>query len=509
MDLRSDIQSVMDMITGKDRGQASRDFSLFAMSTMNALSGHSCVLDDAGVILMVDQGWRELCSDQFPNVRDGFLGFNYLETCEAAAGPSSTCAAALANGIRSVIAGKRSGFTFEYPGHTATEEYWFNARVTSFYGDHRHVEVSHENITARKLAERTLNASFLKGKYLETALNEHLLLTITDLKGRITYVNANFCAALQYSAEEMLGQKHRIISADYRHQGQIRALCTTIAQGQIWKGETRNRAKDGSVRWLDATVVPFPDVSGRTYQYVTICTDITQRKKNEDALFTSNEELRALAIHLGKIQEYERKRIAREIHDELGQLLLSLKMDVSMLYARTTSTHPRLNKKVSLVLEGIDATMKSVKAIINDLRPPALDFGLSAAIRSHVQSFKRRTGITCELAINDDDIELDNDCVTTLFRILQESLVNVTRHSQASQVRIDLHRDAGNISINVSDNGAGVTRSGYKRRGSYGLVGMRERINALGGEFSIEQVAGGGTRLTASVPIQLSAGEKN
>jgi signal transduction histidine kinase len=150
--------------------------------------------------------------------------------------------------------------------------------------------------------------------------------------------------------------------------------------------------------------------------------------RNEEALSTSCSELRALALHLEKIEENERKRIAREIHDDLGQQLLALKMDISMLHART-GAHPRLNEKVALTLEQIDNTMESVKSIVKNLRPPDLNLGLAAAIRRQVKEFERRTGIACEVALGDDNIELDEALTATIFRIVQESLVNASRHA--------------------------------------------------------------------------------
>ena len=222
--------------------------------------------------------------------------------------------------------------------------------------------------------------------------------------------------------------------------------------------------------------------------------------RNEDALSTSCNELRTLALHLEKIEENERKRIAREIHDDLGQHLLALKIDVSMLHART-GAHPRLNEKVALTLEQIDNTMRSVKSIIENLRPPDLNLGLAAAIRRQVSEFERRTGIACAVAMGDDDIELGEALTATIFRIVQESLVNASRHAHASRVDITLHRDAGSVSIEVSDNGIGITLDGHKKRNSFGLVGMRERINAFGGQLTIERARGRGTTLRAQVPI--------
>lgn len=340
----------------------------------------------------------------------------------------------------------------------------------------------------------------MKARFIEQAVDRHVLITITDHRGVITYANEKFCAVSKYTSEELVGQNHRFLNSGYHPKKHFRDMWTTIVRGHTWKGTFKNRAGNGTLYWLDATIAPCLDGAGRPFQFVTIYTDITERMAAEEALVTSRNELRALAIHLEKIKEYERKRIAREIHDDLGQHLLVLKNDVSMLHART-GTHPILNGKVALALEHIDGTMQSVRSIINNLRPATLDLGLSAAIQWQVQEFGRRTGIACELVMSDENIELDDDRTITLFRILQESLVNVSRHARATKVCITLQREPDSISIEVADNGQGITINGHRKRGSFGLMGMRERIGALGGELIIERQSGEGTRLTASVPL--------
>ena len=348
--------------------------------------------------------------------------------------------------------------------------------------------------------ESALHDAFMKARFIEQATDQHVLVTITDHRGVITYANQKFCQVSKYAVDELVGQNQRLVNSGHHPKKHFRDMWNTILQGHTWKGAFKNRAGDGTLYWVDTTIVPCLDTAGKPFQFVAIYTDNTERMAAEEALVTSRNELRALAIHLEKIKEYERKRIAREIHDDLGQHLLVLKNDVSMLHARTAA-HPILNRKVGLALEHIDGTMQSVRSIINNLRPATLDLGLSAAIQWQVQEFARRTGIACELVMSDDNIELDDDRTITLFRILQESLVNVSRHARATRVCITLHREADSVSIEVADNGQGITINGQRKRGSFGLMGMKERIGALGGELTIERQPGQGTRLTASVPL--------
>ena len=190
-----------------------------------------------------------------------------------------------------------------------------------------------------------------------------------------------------------------------------------------------------------------------------------------DELVESKQLLRQLASHQEKIKEDERKRIAREIHDELGQNLLALRIDASLLHERTLTSHPRLNQKAKYALEQIDATIKSVRTIINDLRPPVLDLGLQAAIEWQVEEFRRRSGIACELLVGSENFDegLDEHTATALFRILQESLTNILRHAHATRVRVSLERDGHQLGMEVADNGVGMPTSGKRNRLSFGL----------------------------------------
>jgi signal transduction histidine kinase len=234
---------------------------------------------------------------------------------------------------------------------------------------------------------------------------------------------------------------------------------------------------------------------------------INERKLAEEALRQSREELRQLASYQERIKEDERKRIAREIHDELGQNLLALRIDVSMLHARTGATHPKLNSKVHSVLDHIDSTMKAMRSIINNLRPTVLDLGLNAAIEWQVKEFQRRTGIACELVMQDKELVLDDARATALFRILQESLNNVLRHAKAKRARIELHNGDHKLFMKVADNGIGMFPGCRRKANSFGLVGIKERISTLGGELIIETGPDSGTTLTVSIPIETNGTE--
>ena len=219
----------------------------------------------------------------------------------------------------------------------------------------------------------------------------------------------------------------------------------------------------------------------------------------------SHQKLRRLAAHADQIKEEERKRIAREIHDDLGQNLLVLRIDADMLASRTHRRHPRLNARARSTLEQIDATIKSVRQIINDLRPTVLDLGVNAAVEWQVAQFRQRTGIACEVSESHDDIFLSDQCATALFRILQESLSNISQHAHASRVQVKLEKCRDTVSMSISDNGVGAAIDGRNKLGSFGLVGIEERIKLLGGTFYIESSPGAGMSVHVSVPLGADA----
>jgi signal transduction histidine kinase len=223
-------------------------------------------------------------------------------------------------------------------------------------------------------------------------------------------------------------------------------------------------------------------------------------RESQRRLEVSHQTLRRLADHSYQIKELERKRIAREIHDDLGQNLLALRIDAEMLSARTRSSHHYLHRRAQTTLQQIDATIKSVRQIINDLRPNVLDLGLSAAVEWQVNEFQRRTGIKCEIRDDHEEIALTDHCATAFFRILQESLTNIVRHANATKVIVELRMKGDWLSLAVRDNGCGLPSHERNKNGSFGLVGIEERILILGGTFSVHSQPNGGTSIMVSAP---------
>ena len=244
----------------------------------------------------------------------------------------------------------------------------------------------------------------------------------------------------------------------------------------------------------------FHAISASRRNAVSLATSMTfELRSSQSKLQRSNENLRRLAAHTNNIREDERRRIAREIHDDLGQNLMALRIEADMLAGRTSGHQPRLHARALATVRQIDATIRSVRQIINDLRPGVLDLGLSAAVEWQIKEFRSRTGTECELIEPHGEVSVSEQCATALFRILQESLSNIARHAKASKVCVELRVEGGWIAMSISDNGVGMAQRG-RRRGSFGLVGIEERMNILNGVFRLDSAPGKGTTVHISVP---------
>ncbi|KMP11123.1 hypothetical protein UR09_04220, partial [Candidatus Nitromaritima sp. SCGC AAA799-A02] len=219
-------------------------------------------------------------------------------------------------------------------------------------------------------------------------------------------------------------------------------------------------------------------------------------------LRNSHKQLRDLCSHLENIREEERTRIAREVHDELGQKLTALNYDLSGLKNSIHADKASFLEKVHSMSNLVANTLASVQKICTELRPEVLDvLGLSEAIEWQAQEFLKKTGIEYEIDLNPESITLDADRSTTVFRIFQETLTNVARHADASKVRIKMKKNATNMFLEVQDDGKGFNADEAENSSSLGLVGMRERALIWGGEIRISGAQGEGTTVNLTIPI--------
>jgi signal transduction histidine kinase len=228
------------------------------------------------------------------------------------------------------------------------------------------------------------------------------------------------------------------------------------------------------------------------------------RSSAERTLAATHLSLCQLARQQEQVRETERKRIGRDIHDDLGQNLLALKIDLSLLHVSTNGAHPMITQKVNCMMGNLDRTIQSLRTVINDLRPLALETGLRHAIEWQLAEFSRAHGIRHVLRAEPSvfDCPADQERDAMVFRILQESLCNVVRHAHATEVGVELQRCGSILTLTVQDNGVGMPAE--PSDGGCGLPGIRDRVAAIGGRFAIGTIAGGGTRLTLTFPVSLA-----
>jgi signal transduction histidine kinase len=268
------------------------------------------------------------------------------------------------------------------------------------------------------------------------------------------------------------------------------------------EGESLSYFDEEKGRTFDTRVDPLRDADGEIVGAIGLALDVTEGRRGEEELRASREELRRLAARMTQLQEEERRRIAHELHDELGQRLTALRFEAAVLPRKIgepcTET---VSQAIASMLELIDDTIVTVRRVATELRPAILDhFGLRSALEHELSQFEKRTGIRYELDISPEDVADDDARATALYRIVQESLTNVARHANATAVRVTLEERGDALVLEISDNGRGITDEEVASSLSLGLVGMRERALAQGGEATIRATPNGGSTVSVRLP---------
>lgn len=373
------------------------------------------------------------------------------------------------------------------------------------------------NVEQRRAAYvGTVGIGFSVPRLVQTAL-ERLPVRNVRLSLYDSGADADTAEAGKAAREVLLFDSMPSHAANHPASGKFGVMLPIDFNGRLWKAYFSAPKSDWYSRfdaflpWLAMLCgfvasllffLLFYTLSSSRLRAIKMAKGMTKELRNSQAkLQLSHHKLRRLAAHADQIKEQERKRIAREIHDDLGQNLLVLRIDADILATRTRLRHPRLHARARSTLGQIDSTIKSVRHIINDLRPTVLDLGLSAAVEWQIAQFRQRSGMVCELIEHQSEIHLDDHCATAFFRVLQESLSNILQHARASMVRVELRQYAGLLSMTISDNGVGLRAGSRNKIGSFGLVGIEERISLLGGTCSITGGANAGTTVSVTVPV--------
>ena len=365
----------------------------------------------------------------------------------------------------------------------------------------------------RKRAEEARNASEKLLRDVTSALGEGLL--VQDGGGHLIFMNPEAERLLGWSAEELATRDiHETVH--YLHPDgksfpkEECPILNLLRTGWRCQSDEDVFVRKGGVPFPAHYVSTVITQDGGAKALVTAFSDITERKQIEQELKASRRQLRELSVFLQTVREEERKRIARELHDELGQSLTALRMDVNWLEARPDCAAPQIAERL-LAMEGlINRTVDSMRRISEDLRPGMLDdLGLAAALEDHVERFIENAGIPCELDMSQEEFEISDQVATAVFRIVQESLTNIARHSGATRVAIRVTESGDEIHLSVQDNGRGLPiETPMEKRKSYGILGMRERVKMLGGHFEISGSPATGTRVEVRIPYHGEAAQQ-
>jgi len=314
--------------------------------------------------------------------------------------------------------------------------------------------------------------------------------------------NNTFCTLAGTTKDEAIGKRcHEVFRGPLCHTDGC-PLARILNGEQRVECDTEKLRDGGAAIPCIVTATPFRSPTGELIGIVEDFKDISERTRREEELRQSRRRMRELASHLESATEKERIRIAREIHDELGQALTALKMELHWCIQRMPKGDTALIEKTKTLSELVDTNVQLVQRISSELRPGLLDnLGLSAAIEWQAGKFQERTGIECDIVCEPEDIVLDQTRSTAVFRIFQEALTNIGRHANAEKVEITLRKTAAAVELSVSDNGVGIKESQISDSKSFGLMGIRERVHALGGVVRIRGIQNEGTTISVEIPM--------
>ena len=319
---------------------------------------------------------------------------------------------------------------------------------------------------------------------------------VLSMDHTVVHCNGRFARFLGARLQSVIGSS--MLDLVWREDYPILIALLRRAAQRNCRGEIRLQSRKGAPLSVHLSLNPLR--LDNTRAVCLIASDLSETKRAEQELRASTEQLRNLTAHLQSVREDERARISREVHDELGQSLTAVKMDLAWLAGRLPRSNGPMLKRIHSTRQLADSIIQSIRRISTELRPAVLDLGLAAAVEWQVQEFQARSGIQCKVRLLTREVVASN-ASTAMFRIFQEILTNVARHAKATQAEVVLQKQRDRLVLLIRDNGRGFDQADPSLSKSLGLLGMRERAAILGGRVNISSAPGKGTTVTAWIPL--------
>lgn len=420
------------------------------------------------------------------------------------------------------IVGVTEKYEVEYRLQTSAGDYkWFydigSVSRRDFDGNPLIVSGLVLDITDRKNSEQELytQKQFFEQMFMQSSLSTQIL----DREGWCERINPKLTKLFGVQAQHIEGHLYNIFDdEEIKRKGIVPKLRKVFDEGKTVEWEVyfdiavAAQSQDVKIKrdkkaWFSNWAYPIKNQDGEVSHVIIQHTDITDKKLSEQALNESQEQLKKFAAHLQNVREEERVMLAREIHDQLGQILVAVKIDMGMLKMNVLKGIDKkhseeLHVKFDNLSVLIDNTIKTARKIMTDLRPEVLDMiGFIETVRQHLNSFQERHRVSCNLVTTDSHLDLSTQQSVALFRIIQEALNNIAKHAKATEVDVVINKQDKRLILEVADNGVGFDQDKKKNHDSYGLIGMQERVFLLEGELSIKSKVGKGTIVQVIVPL--------
>jgi PAS domain S-box-containing protein len=346
---------------------------------------------------------------------------------------------------------------------------------------------SHD-ITARKKAEKEIND-------YRNALDQSSIVSITNEKGIIKYVNDNFCIISGYSSTELIGQHARIFNSGYHSKEFFKTVSKAISTGKIWRGEFCSHAKDGTEYWVDATIVPFLNSKGKAVQYLAIGNDITEKKRMEQEIIAQKiKEQKKIVRAIIQAQEKERNHLGQELHDNINQILASTRLYLDVAGQK----NDEVRQLVKYPIELINNSIEEIRMLSRSLVTPLKNIDLQELIKQLLSRTRQNANIETQLVYCLAGKPIPDDLKLNIYRIVQEQVSNVIKHADAKKMKVSIQTAEDIVTVVVTDDGKGFDTN--KSRDGIGISNVINRIESFNGQVIIKSTPGKGCKITINVP---------